>query len=366
MPTINSMVQRNNLLADVSYRYFKLDTDASENSVLVGGAIKTNADFLKSDFSGQPAITELVENYNAEKEDFHNNIQDKLEALQESTERLKNSVQVEEENQAAAETSNATEDTSSSSSAKTSGEEKTVGSTLSTLGNFAKNNVPPRAKILAFQPVEKNNRQQEKETAEKIEKQLEKLREQKSNSDKSKNNITDFAENYLVADKDDKKSMQPEPSAVEENLLGKVENFVNHYNSVLSYLNEHREMSNRVSALAANFSTNANLQNSLGSIGISVGVNGELSVDGTKLLTALENNSDAVNALLGSEGLTGNLDKNLNLANYQNQSDQLFPTIDKYSGEEEFEAWENLYSAQTMTTADYARQRAGKILNMFS
>ena len=180
MPTINSMVQRNNLLTDVSYRYFKLDMDASEKSVLVGGAIQTNADFLKSDFSGQPAITELVENYSAEKEDFHNNIQDKLDSLQESTERLKNSVQVEEENQAAAETSNATEDTSSSSS-KTSGEEKEVGSTLSTLGNFAKNNVPPRAKILAFQPaesIEKNNRRERKETAERIERQLEKLREE--------------------------------------------------------------------------------------------------------------------------------------------------------------------------------------------
>ena len=370
MPTINSMVQRNNLLADVSYRYFKLDMDASDKSVLVGGAIKTNADFLKSDFSGQPAITELVENYSADKATFHDNIQDKLDSLQESTERLKDSVQVEEENQAAAETSKAAEEVASTISSETSSAERKTGSTLATLGNFAKDNVPPRAKILAFQPsesVERNNRREQKETAERIERQLEKLREQKANSEKTKDNITDFAENYLARDKDDKKSMQAEtPSTVEENLLGKVENFVQHYNSVLSYLNEHREMSNRVSALAASFSTDTSLKTSLDDIGISVGAGGELSVDGAKLLGALEKNSNAVNALLGSEGLTGNLDKNLNLASYQNQSDNLFPTIDKYSGEEKFEAWENLYSAQTMTTADYARQRAGKILNLFS
>lgn len=367
MPTINSMVQRNNLLADVSFRYFKLDMDASDKSVLVGGAIKTNADFLRSDFGGQPAITELVENYSADKETFHDNIQEKLDSLQESTERLKDSVQVEEENQAAA-TSTAEEN--SSSTAETSSEDKKTGSALTTLGNFAKDNVPPRAKILAFQPVEnveRNHRREQKETAERIERQLEKMREQKANSDKAKNNITDFAENYLARDKDDKKSMQPElPLTVEENLLGKVENFVQHYNSVLSYLNEHREMSNRVSALVETFNTNTSLKTSLGDIGISVGAGGELSVDGAKLLNAMANNSNAVNTLLGSEGLTGSLNKNLNLASYQNQSDKLFPTIDKYSGEEEFEAWENLYAAQTMTTADYARQRAGKILNLFS
>jgi len=339
--------------------------DASDKSILVGGAIRTNADFLKSDFSGQPALTNLVENYSADKEDFHNNIQDKLDSLQESTEKLKDSVQAEEETQASTENSTATE-TSSSSSA-TSSTEKT-GSTLSMLGNFAKNNVPPRAKILAFQPAEGSERREAKENSRQIEKQIAKLREENAQAAKSKNNITDFAENYLTRDKeDDSQSMQPEtPSTVEENLLGKVENFVQHYNSVLSYLNEHREMSNRVSALAANFSTNSSLQNALGSIGISVGAGGELSVDGAKLLGAMANNTEAVTALLGSEGLTGSLDKNLNLANYQNQSDQLFPTIDKYNGEEDFEAWENLYSAQTMTTADYARQKSGKILNLFS
>ena len=279
MPTINSMVQRNNLLADVSYRHFKLDMDASDKSVLVGGVIRTNADFLKSDFSGQPALTNLVENYSADKEDFHNNIQNKLDSLQESTERLKDSVQVEEEIQASAETSTATESSSSSSSSASSTEK--TGSTLSMLNNFAKNNVPPRAKILAFQPVEGAERREAKENVRQIGRQIErqveklrdeklhdeKLREEKINSAKSKDNIADFAKNYLVADNDDKKTTQSEsPSTSEENLLGRVENFVEHYNSVLSYLNEHREMSNRVSALAANFGTNTSLQTSLGDI----------------------------------------------------------------------------------------------------
>lgn len=363
MPTINSMMQKNNLLADVSYRYFKLDVNASDKSVLVGAPIRTNADFLKSDFSGQPALTNLVENYSADKEDFQNKIQDRLDSLQESSDKLKDSVQEDEEISATS------EDSTSESAETVSSDDKKPGSTLATLGNFAKNNVPPRAKILAFQPVQKKDNDADK--TEEIAKQIaERANDRNLNSAKrSQNNISVFAENYLVADKKDDDSQnisaQP-PKTAEENILGKVENFVQHYNSVLTYLNEHREMSDRVSALASNFGTNTNLQSALGSIGISVGTGGELSVDGAKLLNALKNDSDVVNVLLGSEGLTGNLDKNLNLANYQNRSDKLFPTIDEYSGEGDFEDWENLYAAQTLTTADYAKQKSGKILNLFS
>ena len=359
MPTIASMVQKNNLLANVSYKYFKLDTDAAEKSVLVGAPIQTNADFLRSDFSGQPAITNLVENYSADKEDFQSKIQDRLDSLRESSERLKDSVQEDEE------VSTVAKEVSSenSSAAKTSSEE--TGSTLSTLGNFAMNNVPPRAKILTFQPVERRDDSAEK--SEEMAEQIAKRTEEKISDSASKrpNNITNFAERYLVSDNaDDEESLSKSPETSEENLLSKVENFVQHYNSVLSYLNEHREMSDRVSALAANFGTNANLQSSLNSIGISVQPDGELSVDGAKLLNALENNADAVNSLLGSGGLTGSLDRNLSLANHQ--GDKLFPTIEEYRGEQDFEDWENLYAAQTQTTADYAKQKSGKILNLFS
>mgnify|MGYP006872985818 CR=1 FL=1 len=321
MPTVNSMVQRNNLLTDVSHRYFKLDMDASDKSVLVGAPVRTNADFLKSDFSGQPALTNLVENYSADKEDFQTKIQDKLDSLQESSDKLKDSVQEDEE------TSTVSEDSSSTSAETVSSEGKETGSTLSTLGNFAKNNVPPRAKILAFQPVQKKDNSDAEKT-EKIEKlAAEKSSEKNLNSTKnSQNNISVFAENYLVADKaedDSQNILSQQPKTSDENILGRVQNFVQHYNSVLNYLNEHREMSDRVSALAANFSTNSGLQDALSSIGISVGSAGELSVDGAKLLGALKNDSDLVTALLGSEGLTGKLDRNLNLANYQNQSDKL-------------------------------------------
>ena len=89
-----------------------------------------------------------------------------------------------------------------------------------------------------------------------------------------------------------------------------------------------------------------------------------MSVDENELTSALENNSENVNAVLGNEGLAGRLDKTVNLANYQGEN--LFPTIDEYTGEEKIESWEQLYSAQTMTTANYAQKKAGNILNMFT
>lgn len=344
MPTINSMVQRNDMLANVSYRYFKSDSEAAEKSMLISAPIKTSADFLKSDFGGQPALTNLVENYSADREDFQEKIQDKLDSLQESSERLKDSVQ---------------EDTEKISATS---EENSAGSNLSTLKEFAKDNVPPRAKILTFQP-----RQEKTDNTSEVADQLEKIRERRAEEKAQRDRITEFAENYLTADKeeDDGEGMLDEtPKTSEENTVERVQNMVRSYNSVLSYLNENRDMSNKISALASNFNAGEVLQNSLSSIGISSDASGELKVDTARLLNALEENPDRVISLLGSTGLSGQLDRSVSLANHQ--SGNLFPTIDEYAGEEKFEQWEYLYAANNTTTANYAQERPRNILNTFT
>jgi len=346
MPTISSMVQRNDMIANVSYRYFKLDSEAAEKSVLVNAPIKTNVDFLKSDFGGQPALTNLVENYSADREDFQSKIQDKLDSLQESSEKLKDSVQ---------------EDSETSSA--TAADDKKTSSNLATLGEFAKDNVPPRAKILTFQP--KQEKADSDKTSE-VTDQLEKVRERKAEEKAQRDRIVEFAENYLVAEQEDEEDgiFSETPKTSEENTVERVQNIVRNYNSVVSYLNENRDMSNRMSALASNFNTGEVLQNSLSSIGINENAAGELTVDTQQLLNALEENPDRVISLLGSTGLTGQLDRNVSLANHQ--GDNLFPTLDEYAGEEQFQQWEYLYAARDTSTANYAQERSRKFLNMFT
>ena len=349
MPTINSMVQKNNLIANISHRYFKLDMEAAEKSVLVNAPLKTNAELLKSDFGGQPALTTLVENYSAEKADFQTQMQNRLESLQESTDKLKDSVQEEE---------NIPE---SSEKETASTEEK--GSALKTLGNFAAHNIPPRAKILQFQPkTERHNEDADKRIAE----QATKIREENLKSAKAakRDDFDDFAKNYLVADKKNDKQDNLKVEESENSKISNVKNFVRNYNSVVSHLNDNREMSNKISALASNFSGDEDLNVSLKEIGISVNSLGELFVNEKTLTDALENNPEEVGILLGMDGLTGQLDRIVNLANYQ--SENLFPTLEKYTGDEEFESWEHLYSAQTNNTADYAQKKAGNILNLFT
>ena len=352
MPTINSMLQKNNLIANVSQRYFKLDMDAADKSVLVGGVIRTGANFLKSDFGGQPALTNLIENYSADREDFQERIQDKLDTLQESSDKLKNSVQEEEK------ISSEAEKTSSSNSAKISDKES---STLSNFNKVANEKISPRAKILEFKPQTK----EVEDNSEKDSEQDEKVREEKLNSAKSKqSNVIEFAKNYLVSDDEDKQGMLPEFKFAEDEKISAVKNFVRDFNATLSYLNENSSMSNKISALASNFSGSEELSASLKEIGIDISSYGKLTVNEPILKSAIERNPEAVSELLGNGGLAGQLDRVLNLANYQ--SENLFPTIEQYTGDEEFEAWENLYAMQNFSTANYAQQKSGKILNMFS
>ncbi len=310
MPTINSMVLRNSTIASVSNKYFRADTEAAQESILISAPLKTNSDFLKSDFGGQPALTTMVENYSAEKDDFKTKMQDKLESLRASSDKLQETVG---------------KDSAETVAEKTSDTEITT--TLSKLGEFTKDNVPPRAKILAFQP--KTERRDDEQI--------------------------DF-ERYLETDETDEIEKQEEPveKPSDNPKIASIQDFVRSYNSTVSYLNENRAVSDKISTLADNFE-NSRINQSLGNIGISVNAQGRLSVNEDKLSTALEDDSAQVNELVGR------INKVINLAGYR--SENLFPTIEEYADKNDFEDWEQLYSAKNPVTVDYSKSSSGKLLD---
>ena len=150
----------------------------------------------------------------------------------------------------------------------------------------------------------------------------------------------------------------------ETSAISTVSNFVDNYNSAMSYLNERSGLSNGISALASSFGDNKNFASSLNAIGISVNPSGQLSVNVEKLADALNEDSSNVDSVLGQEGLAGQLDKKVDLANYRNES--LFPTITDYANENNSEQSESLYFARTLKTAMYAGEKSGGLLNMFT
>ena len=109
-----------------------------------------------------------------------------------------------------------------------------------------------------------------------------------------------------------------------------------------------------VKTLADNFE-NSRINQSLGNIGISVNAQGRLSVNEDKLSTALEDDSAQVNELVGR------INKVINLAGYR--SENLFPTIEEYADKNDFEDWEQLYSAKNPVTVDYSKSSSGKLLD---
>lgn len=298
MPTIGSIARQNDMLASVSQKFFRTDMKAADDSLLVGSVIRTSADFLKSEFGGQPALTNMVENYREEKDSFSSNFRDAMDSLQKSSDKLKDSVQTEE-----------TE----------TGEENSAAAAnppLSTLQEFAKNNIPPQERTAVRPSDSEKNFQARFQQAREV-------REENQNSALTappapKDNFKEFAENYLVADEE--ASAEEISSQNSDGRLESVQNFVRDYNSAVSYLNENRGISNRVSALANNFGSDENLTRSLSNIGIDVNSSGELSVNETALANALDEDAEGVGALLGSQGLAGQLDRSVNLANSQSEN----------------------------------------------
>lgn len=110
-------------------------------------------------------------------------------------------------------------------------------------------------------------------------------------------------------------------SNVKEN-MDAIRGFVREYNSTVSYLNEGREVSGRLSALASSFSDSGRLSGSLDSIGISRKPDGQLSLDSSKLAESLTERPSKVSEALGSDGLAGQVERKVEIAS--GQTDKLF------------------------------------------
>ena len=180
-----------------------------------------------------------------------------------------------------------------------------------------------------------------------------------------------FARDYLIAE-DDERTTQRQVARNLDNTrdentnaaLSNVRNLVDRFNDAVSYFNENRGMSDRMNALAGNFRDNDNFANSLNAVGITVGDNGRLTVNETRLVDALNENSGNVNEVLGRNGLAGRLDRNVELANSQREN--LFPTVTDYVNDRRDEPTESLYAAQLNQTAALARQTTSNFVNMFT
>ena len=132
------------------------------------------------------------------------------------------------------------------------------------------------------------------------------------------------------------------------------------FNATKSYLDENRGVSSRMAALADNFGNNPDLNQSLSGIGISVNAQGFLSLNETIFNSALNNDSENVNSVLGSEGLAGQLDRNIDLANYQ--GDRLFTSIMDFANQRQQDETESLYG----NNAAYAQENTPRIFAMFT
>lgn len=144
-------------------------------------------------------------------------------------------------------------------------------------------------------------------------------------------------------------------------VVGAVEDFVTKYNSASRFLNGNREVSTRVAALAGNFSMTY-FSHALSDIGITTKASGELSVDTERLTAALRDRPEAVSYALGSGGLTGRAERNLGLANMQQES--LFPSVTSMMGGNFGDSARSMYSGRALTM-QMRYMNVGNLLNMY-
>ena len=320
MPTINSIVSQANMVSQLSTKFFPGNRDAANQSLLVAPSYGNFFNFLKSEFGGQPALTTLIENYSNNREAFSEKFQENLDSLQESSDKVKESAETE---------SNETAENLDTDN------DKNTGSTLSTLGEFAIGNIPPEQQNLAnipLQPPEKSRPEPP-----------------------PPNDLQDFAKNYLTAETPNNNTTTTNTD--EDSRVTEVRNLVNDFNATKSYLEENRGISNRMAALADNFN-NGNLNESLNNIGISTNAQGYLSLNESTFNIALNNDSAGVNSALGSRGLASQLERNINLANFQ--GDKLFTSIMDFANKNVPDESESLYS----NNAAYAKENTPQLFSV--
>ncbi len=348
MPTVNAITRQVELTADVSAKFFRddfqrsaksilitgsLDTAAnlmpvkdpkealSTDSTLINGPIDTAADMTKSKFGLRSNVSEKLGNYEEERENFNSEFDENMSSLKKSADRLEINLQDKDD-------------------------------ALSTLKNVADSEIPPE------EIADENFLREDTEQVAADEQ----IQAAQNYSMRPVERFENFVAEYLTAET----STETIPNSDStRDALSDVRNFVNTFNSTVDYLNENRGMSGRMNALATNFGDNENFTQSLDSVGISVNEGGKLRVNEDRLADALSENSSNVTAVLGQNGLTGRLNRNVDLANSQREN--LFPTVTDYAGDKRDEPTESLYAAQTAKkTAAHSKENAGHFLNMFT
>ncbi len=137
-------------------------------------------------------------------------------------------------------------------------------------------------------------------------------------------------------------------AAKEENeeILSAAKEFAGAYNNAVQFLQDNRDLSSRAASLADVFRDTKNQDRSLGAIGITSSFDGTLSVNEDRLTKALEEKPETVNRTLGADGLAGRAERNVDLAN--RQEEQVFPTASSMMGIASFDTSKFMYSSHAI------------------
>ena len=141
--------------------------------------------------------------------------------------------------------------------------------------------------------------------------------------------------------------------------LDTVKNFVDDYNSAIKFFGDHKEVSKRIEQMSTTFSDAGYRANLYESVGLSVGSNGSLSINESKLAEMIVNNPDKVSSILGKDGLASKAESHVSFAN--SQVDKLFPTAEAMLGDQ-------IETASVYTGKAYRNMAAysnmGNLINM--
>lgn len=426
MPTVDSIVRQRDLTADVSSKIFRTDFESANNSVLIKGPMNTAADMVNSTFGLRSNISEMLGTYAEEKESFNEQFDKTISSLRESADKVKESVQAEEDNRVAVSKKAQENERARRQSAETfanaaradlqeneqtrqrqaqrlaaatreriqddiqtqrdntqqlSDDRERTQNIFQAQRENSDQLIANREQIQNSVQAQRDNVKQLTDTRERIQQNAQDRRDdteqladiRKRNQDRiqaQRDNTERFAQQYLVAENNNRTTtdaLQNLNSTRDENTnaaLSNVRNLVNRFNDAVSYFNENRAVSNRMSALAGSFGNTGNFAQSLNSVGITVNENGQLRVNESRLSDALNRNSADVGAVLGRDGLAGRLDRTLELASSQREN--LFPSVTDYVNDRRDEPTEYLYAAQLNQTAALARENGANFVNMFT
>lgn len=354
MPTVESIARQKMMTADLSGKIFRTNNEAANRSVLIKGPTDTADDMIKSGFGLRSNISEMLGNYTEEKNNFNSEFDRTMSSIKESAEKFREDAQVKQDEQLASRREALETEYNRRESAER-------------FADAAREKFAENEEIRRERAAELN--------AENIERVQENLRSQRENAENFANAVREriqsntltrrdeterFAQQYLVSETQNMNATRNENSNA---ALSNVRDLVRNFNDAVTFFNENRGVSNRMSALAISFTETENFADSLNAVGIT-NENGQLRVNETRLTDALNRNSEDVNELLGRNGLAGRLDRTVELANSQREN--LFPSVVDYVGSRREEPTESLYALQLNQTAAHARENNWHFLNMFT